>query len=277
MTEVREMVILPNDMADAQTQTSEINQTTHSNKKPNPIQSESFLSKLFRILKITIQLAKHDGFDDELHIKKSDGSYNLNSNLAQLLNLTQTKERLNPGLEDLIYQLKKYNVSPDLISNEIIRNKLSSNYSKSKPVTSNTGTNTDDIATREISTNTDSVDFPIHADQTTQTLSNQLRNTSTETLQKDTRDVAIGEDEYMEDPLLSRQSVTTRDVGTEPELDWFPSNQNKKRTRDIAAGPDIGSRLTRYKNNKKSEPIWDPPPRKLRRKYSPLPWLVPSD
>src|SRR5882724_1076782 len=104
MTEVREMVILPNDMADAQTQTSEINQTTHSNKKPNPIQSESFLSKLFRILKITIQLAKHDGFDDELHIKKSDGSYNLNSNLAQLLNLTQTKERLNPGLEDLIYQ-----------------------------------------------------------------------------------------------------------------------------------------------------------------------------
>ena len=77
-----------------------------------------------RILKIAMKLAKIDSFNEDLQIKNDSGSYNQNSNLAKLLNLTQNTIRKQQGLQDLIRQMFLAKIDPSFIINEAIKSQL---------------------------------------------------------------------------------------------------------------------------------------------------------
>ena len=77
-----------------------------------------------RYLTMALKLARIGGFNDLLNIRRQDGSFNSNSNIIRLLNLTQTKVRSYDGVDELILLLKEAEIPPDYIINENIRARL---------------------------------------------------------------------------------------------------------------------------------------------------------
>jgi len=121
----QELVILPNDLVDTSTQTP--GGKIYKTKKYN---SDDIVNKQTRFFKIAILLTKSGAFNDDLQIKKPDGSFNINSNIVKLIQLSQARVKINSGLEDFIYQLKSANVSPDLVANEVMKAKLQNEVNK---------------------------------------------------------------------------------------------------------------------------------------------------
>jgi hypothetical protein len=233
------------------------------------------MSKQIRILKIALNLAKINSFNGDLNVKKKDGTFNPNSNLAQLLNITQNKVKVNPGIEDLIFQLKEAKVDPNLIINEIIKGKLSS-------------------PSNDISTQTDeiySTNIPIST-QTDYDTSPQ-NNMSTQTEEHDIRPENVplpddsDTDEYYEFPLsktpkikltenkgMNTENVERLDASTmiKPTNESVGVNTYKENPLDVAmnqiwepiaagevaAGPDVDTSISddmrslKNNNNKKS-------------------------
>jgi len=115
------MVILPNDLVNVSTQTS------NGFIKNKLYRKEDFLSRQTRFFRIVALLCKNNAYDEEtLQIRKPDGSLNSNSNVVKLIQLALAKVKINSGLEDFIYQLKAAKVNPDLIVNELIKSKVQS-------------------------------------------------------------------------------------------------------------------------------------------------------
>jgi len=82
------------------------------------------LNKLLRILKIFQSLVSNKSFDDNLNLFDKDGQPNTNANIAELLELTQTKQDRVVGLDDFVYQLSRANIDLNLISNTNIKERL---------------------------------------------------------------------------------------------------------------------------------------------------------
>ena len=76
------------------------------------------------LIKLALYLANVKAFDHEFHIKQENGSFNLDSNLVKLLNFTQTRVRSQYGIDDLVRHMAAANVDPNLIINEMVRQRL---------------------------------------------------------------------------------------------------------------------------------------------------------
>lgn len=102
----------------------------HGEPSPTPLKIDD---KQTKILKIALKLAKINSFNDDLNIRKQDGTYNANSNVARLLALTQNRVRHVSGMPDLIRELFVAKIDPDLIINEMVKSRLIELYSKTNP------------------------------------------------------------------------------------------------------------------------------------------------
>ena len=118
MSEVKPLVILPFDMSNDQTGEGLGEENIRISSSVRPI------DKITRIIKIALKLAKNDAFDDDLHIKNESGDYNRNSNVAQLLNITQTRIRNIAGMSELIRHMHLAKIDPSYIINEFVRSRL---------------------------------------------------------------------------------------------------------------------------------------------------------
>ena len=199
MSEPQAMVIMPNDLVDIENTSENVNQTNNpvsnnnnSSRFPRRPASDSPINRLIRILKITIALAKNNSFDDNLKIRKPDGTVNENSNLANLLNLTQTKVRTNPGIDDFIHQLIKSFVSPDLIINEIIKTRVQLNEIKNVEKT-DASSGFDLIQNQDATTSTENVNKN-DASTDYDIIHKQYVSTSTETEKLDKKDFSTNTD-----------------------------------------------------------------------------------
>jgi hypothetical protein len=121
MPEPKRMVVLPYDLQEGGENDIEETINEISNKKKKTYTTKTRQS---RIIKIALILAINRAFDNDLHLKREDGSYNQESDLAQLLSLTQKKSRDFIGLSDLIRELYLAKIDPDLIQNEMIRERV---------------------------------------------------------------------------------------------------------------------------------------------------------
>ena len=77
-----------------------------------------------RILKIVMKLVKNDAFNENLQIRNEDGSFNHDSNVSKLLNITQNKVPRIKGMPEFINHLHQANVNPEFIVNEMIKQQL---------------------------------------------------------------------------------------------------------------------------------------------------------
>ena len=126
--EIRQMVVLPYDMqgneASVQNPSNEQNsreESTRTNRitnRSNPMERQS------RILKIALKLANVNGFNENLNILDENGEFVQDSNLAKLLNITQTKIRNVKGMNELIKLFSVAQITPDLIVNEMVKQRL---------------------------------------------------------------------------------------------------------------------------------------------------------
>jgi len=139
---VKEMVLLPYDLVSenqrsAPDETSINNSNVNANKvikrKNKSNNNNKAIDKNIRIIRLALILANNNSFNSELNIRSNDGSYNKNSNLPELLSLTQQKAKNIDGVDDLIQQLFLAKVDPDLIINTNIRSRLLNLYND-KPV-----------------------------------------------------------------------------------------------------------------------------------------------
>lgn len=121
MSNVRQMVVLPYDLEQNSNQ-NKINKNVDSLK--NNLINKNNANKTTRIIKIALKLASINAFNDKLNVKQSDGTFNLSSNLAKLLSITQLKTKNAPGMPDLIHQLYLAKIEPDFIINEIVKQNL---------------------------------------------------------------------------------------------------------------------------------------------------------
>jgi hypothetical protein len=94
--------------------------------QPDPIQkrSRSRYGRLTTILKIFKKLDQINAFNEDFNIIREDGSSIENSDIAKLLNVTQTHVRSNKGITELIRYLHLAKIDPDLIVNETIKARL---------------------------------------------------------------------------------------------------------------------------------------------------------
>jgi len=268
--------------------------------KPTRKSRRDLFSKQIRILKIAFPLAKRNSFNDDLNIKKTDGSFNVKSNLAQLLNLTQTNVKLNPGLEDLIHQLREANVNPELITNEIIKSKLGKQTSE---ISTQTDEEMDiretyDKATEtELKSNIDkSISTEPVADESTVNFESADKSTSTEpvsststgtagheTADKNTgTDINLTSDKTDTGRFNTENKYTETDAPEEPlweNINHFNQSSNTEpvSTVDVAVGPDVGTRLTRGKKRPAPAPLlFDEPEDKKPRSLEPGDsWQIP--
>jgi hypothetical protein len=191
-----------------------------------------------------------------------------------LLNLTQTKVKTNPGIDDFIYQLIKSHVSPDLIINEIIKTRVQLNEIKNidkRNVASgfdliqnqDVMTSTENISKNDASTDYDiiqkqdksiSTDAEIinKKDFSTNTDLPILKNALTETEKIQSLNKLI---QTNKNNLTNTQMNETKNVSTETmtpstsdkSIQWdIPSNEIPNKI-DAAVGPDVGTRMTRNK------------------------------
>ena len=77
-----------------------------------------------RILKIVLNLAKNDAFNENLNIKNDDGSFNEQTNISKLLNISQKNSRFPKGMTEFIEQLHLAKVDPEYIINQEIKQRL---------------------------------------------------------------------------------------------------------------------------------------------------------
>ena len=83
-------------------------------------------NKRIRMLKIFVALLKSKAINDDFKLLKSDGNINESANIAELLELTQSRQERSQGLDDFIHQLIKANVDPNLIMNSNLKAKVES-------------------------------------------------------------------------------------------------------------------------------------------------------
>ena len=123
MDDVNPMVVLPYDLANNQFGSGENkeSQTMYSRPISNDNRGDD---KQTRILKIALKLARIDGFNDDLNVKAEDGSFITNSNLARLLNISQSKVKDIRGMQELIRLLFIAQIDPNYILNEFVKSKL---------------------------------------------------------------------------------------------------------------------------------------------------------
>lgn len=88
------------------------------------------LQRRMRILKIFVSLMRNKAVNDEFKLLKSDGSVNEAANIAQLLELTQSKNESTDGLEDFVNQLVKANIDLSWIVNTNIKEKIRASKEK---------------------------------------------------------------------------------------------------------------------------------------------------
>ena len=124
------MIVLPYDKDVEQTPPSNSSNVVKNNV--NMAQStksnyHDYLSRITRLLKIALRLAKINIIDEDLNVRQSDGSYNGNSNIFKLLYSTQRKCHNIPGNDELISLLKEAKIPRELIVNESILQKMSKN------------------------------------------------------------------------------------------------------------------------------------------------------
>lgn len=120
------MVVLPYDMEEnVRTTTDPIETNIHTLPKTRKNSNKgSVTDRQSRILKIALKLAKINGFNEDLNVIGEDGIFINESNLAKLLNVTQTKIRKLRGMNELIKLLFQVKIDPELIINEMVKQKL---------------------------------------------------------------------------------------------------------------------------------------------------------
>jgi hypothetical protein len=233
MSDVNSMVILPNDLVEneyeTQTGMGQVALDIPNLAPEIKNRKNDFMSKQIRILKIALNLAKIDGFNEDLNIKKIDGTYNENSNLAQLLNITQNKVKINPGIEDLIYQMKKAKINPNLIINEIIKSKL--------------GVPKSDIFT-QTEINPQDVPLPMDDDDDDDNDDDNDNNINNQN---------INNYQFLE-KAVGTENTNTKDTGVGPELNWInttdsatETENNNIETNSVASGSNVGTSYNKFK------------------------------
>jgi len=102
-------------------------------EKKRPKKDRKTNDKQMRIIKMSLFLANNQAFNNDLHVKKSDGSFNNKSNISKLLTITQRSVKDTEGIEDLIYQMYLAKISPEWIMNEIVKRRLLELMRTSRP------------------------------------------------------------------------------------------------------------------------------------------------
>ena len=106
---------------------NEINETSveaapprkNAKKKPN-----LKLANIYNFIKVILKLAQKYGYDDDLRIKLKDGNYMENTNVITLLEHAMSNSEILHGEGEFVELLHSSGVSPDLILNKNVRNKL---------------------------------------------------------------------------------------------------------------------------------------------------------
>lgn len=80
--------------------------------------------KLHRFLKIILKIASKSGYDDNLEIQRSDGTYMPRSNIVDLLTHAMSPGKILHGEREFVELLYNCSVDPDLLLNENVRSKL---------------------------------------------------------------------------------------------------------------------------------------------------------
>jgi hypothetical protein len=81
-----------------------------------------------RLLRISLLLARIDGYNESLQIRSGSGQFINDSNILDLIEKLETEEQTLVGEDDFIHLLKEAKVPLSLIKNENIKSKLSSLY-----------------------------------------------------------------------------------------------------------------------------------------------------
>jgi len=132
-SDARPMVVLPYDLQQNPNDDDEGNQpnppiensyekAVREKMKPRPTINHN--DRQTRIIKIALKLAQINGFNDDLNVKREDGTFNTNSNIAKLLSLTQIRVKNVEGMPELIRLLHQAKIDPNYIVNEMVRSRL---------------------------------------------------------------------------------------------------------------------------------------------------------
>lgn len=97
--------------------------TSELEKKTDKIKKKIY-DKIHRFIKIILQIAKSNGYDNEYRIKTKNGKYLDKSNLVDLLTQSMTVGKVLYGENEFIELLSKCGVDPELIINDNVRLKL---------------------------------------------------------------------------------------------------------------------------------------------------------
>jgi hypothetical protein len=86
--------------------------------------SSSKVNNIYNFIKVILKLAQKYGYDDDLRIKLKNGKYMENTNVVTLLEHAMSDGEVLYGESEFIELLHSSGVSPDLIINKNVRNKL---------------------------------------------------------------------------------------------------------------------------------------------------------
>ena len=142
MTEPNPMVIYPYDLEEPIPLTIDENPTTIDENAqnitegvpnapnitvgtPRPRRRRGYPSdRQTRIMKIALKLAEINGYNEDLNVKRADGTFNTRSNLVKLLNISQTNARGTDGIPEIIRLLHLAKIDPNIIINENMKSRL---------------------------------------------------------------------------------------------------------------------------------------------------------
>ena len=128
-------------------------------KKTDVIKSKIY-DKIHRFIKIILKLAKNVGYDSDLQIKLSNGTYLKKSNIVDLLTHAMSVGKVLYGENEFIQLLADSNVDPSLIINDNVKLKLIQFKNKIKNVVQKKAEKRKIIYEKDLSEDDDDNDSP---------------------------------------------------------------------------------------------------------------------